>query len=460
MQKYFRKDEYYEELLKAGISAVKAGHLLEGRRILEKAARIKTTDARLYIWLSGATEDKAERRVYLEKAVAAEPGNASARRALLLLNEKFDKDRLIPEEEQVKPRRPTLPEDAHSQVYPCPHCGARLAYQVESGGLGCAHCGFIQMVDRVPAADRAEQTLDFVLATTRAHRWAEAQQRVVCSQCGALSLLPPGQTADRCAYCASNRVVASAESVELIDPQAIVPFFIAEKQASRLVSAWWTQGLTSPDDLAGRASILEIHPVYLPFWTFDGAAEFPYTCQVNLKSVGSDHWVSRTGVVYELFDDILVPGAKSLPPETLASIEPFHLKEVVAFQPEFLAGWPAVSYDRTLADASLLARQKVTSTVRCSLPDRIETGSQKRHIRLGGGQWSAMTYKYIMLPVWVGSYSYRGRRYSLLVNGQTGKVGGEKPHDRTKIILLTAIALGLLAALAISLSYLWPLLSQ
>jgi hypothetical protein len=40
-----------------------------------------------------------------------------------------------------------------------------------------------------------------------------------------------------------------------------------------------------------------------------------------------------------------------------------------------------------------------------------------------------VTFKHVLLPLWVGTYRYRGRQYPVLINGQTGKVSGEKPRD-------------------------------
>jgi hypothetical protein len=47
-----------------------------------------------------------------------------------------------------------------------------------------------------------------------------------------------------------------------------------------------------------------------------------------------------------VFDDILVPGMKALKLPELVAVEPFNLKDVVEFRPEYVAGWPTLSYDR------------------------------------------------------------------------------------------------------------------
>ena len=75
----------------------------------------------------------------------------------------------------------------------------------------------------------------------------------------------------------------------------------------------------------------------------------------------NDHprWVTRNGVESEVFDDVLVPGMKALKLPELIAVEPFNLKDVIEFHPEYVAGWPVLSYDRPLSDASLLARERV-----------------------------------------------------------------------------------------------------
>lgn len=103
--------------------------------------------------------------------------------------------------------------------------------------------------------------------------------------------------------------------------------------------------------------------------------------------------------------------------------------------PDFWPAGPLLIYNRSLSDASLLGRELVTRKIRNQLYHLIEPGKEKRNLRTGTGNWSGMTFKHILLPLWVGTYHYGGKGYRLLINGQTGKVIGEKPKDRVKIIL-------------------------
>jgi hypothetical protein len=146
---------------------------------------------------------------------------------------------------------------------------------------------------------------------------------------------------------------------------------------------------------------------------------------------------------------VVIPGLKKISKHDLARIEPFKLTDLVEFLPEYLAGWVALTYDQPLADASLRAREKVIQKVRSSLPGLVEPTRQKRNFSIGAGKWSGLTYKLGLLPIFIGNYPFQGKRYRILVNGQTGKVGGEKPVDTLKIAMIIVTGVILFAVIVL-----------
>jgi hypothetical protein len=251
-------------------------------------------------------------------------------------------------------------------------------------------------------------------------------------------------------------LIDSEETQGLVDPHAIAVMQVNERQATEKVVAWLGKGWTVPDDLKESAQKSLLRPAYYPFWTFDGTLELHWSCEVNEGTGESSRWVRRSGAEYEMFDDVLVPGLKSMKFKDLNELGDFNLKDVVEFRPDYLAGWPALTYDCPLAKASLLAREQVVRKVRRELHFRVLAGQQKRDLDSGGVNWSDMTFKHVLLPVWIGRYRYRGREYRIMVNGQTGHVTGEKPKDRIKTlaiiisVIATLILLGLIGAIIAS----------
>jgi hypothetical protein len=55
-----------------------------------------------------------------------------------------------------------------------------------------------------------------------------------------------------------------------------------------------------------------------------------------------------------------------------------------------------------------------------------------------------LTFKHVLLPVWLAAYKYRGKTYRFVVNGQTGRVQGERPYSAFKITV--AVIIGLIIA--------------
>lgn len=442
-------DQEFEVLLREAIAALKGGNRQQARRLLGRAARIHGTDARVWVYLSGTTDDVAEQRTYLEKAVAADPSNASARRGLVMLSEKLDKSRVMEEGSSVEVNADDKPAEVQGQAQLCPRCGGRLHFDIETVSIRCENCNYKHGEATEPLAEDTEQVMDYVLPTTRAHLWVETQQRVTCGACGAVTLLPAEQTADHCPYCGSHRFIRSAEMSELIDPQGICLMRVDAKTARLRAKEWLGKGWFSPDELADKE--VELEAAYYPFWIFSGTVELPWTGEVNAGNRKNAHWVAISGSEVKFFDNILVNGIRAMGIEDVKSIAPFNLKEMVEFMPENLAGLNALCYDHPMADASLVAREQVVQKMSRTLYNVVEPGREKRNLSGRGGRWSGMTFKHILLPVWVGTYKYKGKSYRVLVNGQTGKVGGSKPQDLGKAaiwviggVLSLAIAAGIL----------------
>jgi hypothetical protein len=55
------------------------------------------------------------------------------------------------------------------------------------------------------------------------------------------------------------------------------------------------------------------------------------------------------------------------------------------------------------------------------------------------------TFKHILVPVWLASYTYGTRSFQVVINGYTGKMAGEHPYSWVKILFAVLAALALLA---------------
>ena len=60
-------------------------------------------------------------------------------------------------------------------------------------------------------------------------------------------------------------------------------------------------------------------------------------------------------------------------------------------------------------------------------------------------EFGALTYKHLLLPVWLLVYRFRGEPYQVAVNAVTGEVQGARPWSFWKILLTVLLVAGLVA---------------
>jgi DNA-directed RNA polymerase subunit RPC12/RpoP len=448
-----------KDLVRNGRAALRAGERDRARQLLTRATEYDRDNSDAWLWLSATTDDLAEQKQYLEWAVAANPANSAAVRGLGMVTGKIKTEDLVPAGQTVIPQAPAQPEPASAALtFTCPQCGGRLRFDPANQDLRCDNCGFKHAVERTPAPG-PEIVLEYSLATRQGQSWAVAERRFTCQQCSAQTILPPGQTSNTCPFCGSPALVAAADDADLIMPHAVIPMQQTAVSIAERVRTWLGRDFFAPDDLTKLAHSSRLQPVYVPFWRFSLTLTLFWRAQT---AKGRDQrWIWQDGDTTFFYDDFLQPGAHALPIDLLSAIGPFDLTGLVRYQPEFLAGWPAGSYDVPLAQASLDTRAAVVSDASKKVWSKAIPGASIATLQVLRPEYKGQTFQLVLLPVWVGAYKYRSKIYRVLANGQTGKVAGDRPTDRLKVTLLLALVAAALVPLAVAL-YLWlgPLLTR
>ncbi len=453
-----RRRNTAENLYQHGRQALAAHERTRARALLLQAVDYNRGHSEAWLWLTATTSDPVEQKQYLEWAIAADPGNVAARRGLGLLTGQINRADLAPPEVEATaaPAASSEPQAVSlRRTFDCPQCGGRLRFDPALVDLRCENCGFVEVVAEAPAA--AEAVLDFALPTRQSRRWAEAERRFTCGQCGAGAVLPVGATSQTCPFCASAALVAAPEEADLLPPQGVIPMGLAAEAVQAHVRAWLGQGRFTPDDLLQLARRRPLQPVYVPFWRFSSALTTRWRAQVTEGEGRSAQSVWRDGEETFFYPRWLQAGTRALPADLLRQIEPFDLEGLVAYKPEYLAGWPAGTYDLSLAQASLDAQAGMLKDATRKLGPRVASHSMPGRLvsewQVSGTDFTGQTYQLVLLPVWIGHYQYRGRGYRVVVNGQSGQVAGDKPLDEVKVALL--IGLGLAALLVLGVAAWW-----
>jgi len=339
-----------------------------------------------------------------------------------------------------------------------------LDFDPRSEGLSCPYCGTACQVAR---SEEEIEELDFQGVLDQAEEEQEVEDRLdsKCDACGASTTFEANVTSAECPFCGTN-VVLAGRSTKIIKPRSVLPFKVEFNKATAKFRSWVKGRWFAPTKLKQLASVTGgISGVYIPYWTYDCATTSAYrgergdNCEVREASaaIGRGPRVSRgktatkirwnavRGSVHKTFDDVLVVGSESLPRRFADRLEPWDLENLAPYSDGFLSGFRAESYQIGLKPGFECARKVIDGRIRTAVREEIGGDHQRIHKVTTG--YDAITFKHVLLPVWISAYRYQGKVYRFLINGRTGEVQGERPYSWIKIVLAILVGLSALTAL-------------
>ncbi|MEM1003898.1 MAG: TFIIB-type zinc finger domain-containing protein [Pseudomonadota bacterium] len=347
--------------------------------------------------------------------------------------------------------------------FPCDQCGADYRFDPGNGTLICDHCGHSTAISSGPwgAAVLRELNFDAAIADRLPDAEIEETRVLSCPNCAAQVEFDPDTHAAECPFCATP-VVTDTGINRHIKPKGVLPFALDERAAHTAMGEWLGRLWFAPNGLREYARKgRRMQGIYVPYWTFDADTKTKYrgergTVYYETHTVMRDgkrvqqqvpkvRWSPKSGRVARFFDDVLVLASRSLPKQYTDALEPWDLPELEPYQPEYLAGFRAEAYTVELADGYTEARTYMARVIERDV--RFDIGGDRQRIHAVDTDVSDVTFKHILLPVWMAAYKYRGQTYRFVVNGRTGWVQGERPWSALKITI--AVVLGLLIAAAV-----------
>lgn len=351
----------------------------------------------------------------------------------------------------------SAPQGSAQVQFPCENCGSTQGYTPGSDRLTCESCGHVNRVNpyRVSIHERDfHRGLDLdVLERVEEQAERETRSTVKCGACAAEFDFSDYEHAGECPYCASN-IVLDAGRHRRLKPQALIPFAIDRRQAVEAFDQWVKGLWFAPGALSSRARRSErLRGIYVPHWTYDSFTQSrysgmrgvnyvvpeTYTVVENGRTVTRTRMVTRIrwtpvrGRVSRDFDDVLVVASQTLPFSLAQQLRPWPLGDLQAYQPDYLSGFRSEIYQLGLREGFARACDQMAPVIRRDV--RRDIGGDHQRITHLNTQYDDITFKLLLLPMWIASFKYNHKTYRFLVNAITGRVAGERPYSFAKIAL-------------------------
>jgi hypothetical protein len=338
-----------------------------------------------------------------------------------------------------------------------------MAWDAGTGGLLCGYCGHTRAVAATGRVDE-QSYLEFLeKGAARLQPMASNAMQARCDSCGAVVNFTPPETATECDFC-GVRIVAQPKAADpLVAPHGVLPFRVPEKAAMQNFNAWLGSLWFAPSKLKELAAADKMSSVYIPYWTYDAMTVSDYSGQrgehytdwetytengqTKTRAVQKTRWYSASGTVSRQFDDVCVPATVSLRREYLERLEPWDLAELQSYEPAFLSGHKAQTYQVPLDGG--FERFKEIAYDQIFQDCRQDIGGDEQRVHDIDTRYSDITFKHLLLPIYAGAYRFNGNTYQIVVNGRTGEVQGGRPYSWLKI---GALALFILILILIAIS--------
>ena len=353
-------------------------------------------------------------------------------------------------------------DDGQARVFPCESCGADLEFHIGQQKLKCPYCGFQKEIELRDDVQVVEQ--DFHATIARIEQQHEhgrtdetGNQELHCESCGGTVMFAGTLTSTSCPWCdAPIQRESIHTATHRIPVDGVMPFLIEKERAQLVLKEWINSRWFAPNEFRRRGINGKFDGFYLPFWTYDsltfssyvGQRGEDYTVTVgsgkNRRTETRTNWYPASGKFQRFFDDVLVCASDGLPTALIDELEPWPMERLTPFTQQLLAGLFARTYDVALEVGFDEAREYIKSELDSDVRRRI--GGDRQSVSSIKTRHDAITFKHLLLPVWMLAYRYHDKTFRVFVNAATGEVQGERPYSWAKITLLV---LAIAAAVAL-----------
>ncbi len=355
-----------------------------------------------------------------------------------------------------------MPEAIAKQKFSCPACGAAAEWNPGKQALVCPFCGTTSPAQMELDAAGVQRIKEHDLVTAirgipdDKRGWQAKKTSVKCQSCQAISVFDPERVGQRCDFCGSAALVPYEEIKEAFSPESLLPIKISETHVRESIRRWYGSRWFAPNKLKRAALTDTVRGLYIPYWTFDAQVYAEWTAESGYyyyetesytdaqgkrqtRQVRKIRWQRSSGDLDHFFDDEMVPASRGVQPGLLRKVEPFPTKELAPYNAGFLSGWVVERYQIDLVAAAQHAREGMDAKARSLCAQQVP-GDTHRNLDVDA-DYSAQTFKHILVPVWLLTYNYGAKSFQVVINGFTGTIAGKYPLSWVKIFFAVLAAL-------------------
>ncbi|MCR4908760.1 MAG: hypothetical protein K5985_08000 [Lachnospiraceae bacterium] len=338
--------------------------------------------------------------------------------------------------------------------FKCKSCTGDLIFNIAGQDLFCPFCE-----SRFPVSEYTEDK------AAEEHEVFEATV-FTCTQCGAELISPDNSAVAFCSYCGTEALLEGRVSEEK-RPKRMIPFKITKEDCRTAYLQKVKASPYAPKEFSDPKFLEKFRGIYIPYWEYDMAFEKSPEYKVRESYTSGDYNITNeykvkpdlSGTAFKVVED----ASSGFDDEIARQIAPYQEKELVDFNPAYLAGFFADTADVEGEVYEDLAKLNAEDRMLSAVTGQFRSGATTQGVPAASAERSEFFGTRVkeremqFLPVWFLTWR-KGKRVAYgVVNGATKQLAAEIPVDIGKFLGISAIiAAALFLILTITSTLLMP----
>lgn len=332
-------------------------------------------------------------------------------------------------------------------IYKCPNCNGPLEYNPVTDEMECAYCGGgytmqemntdvqikkkeVQLSETAGTSEEEEISVNGMEKEISAAEedFLEEMEMMeckiyTCSSCGGELAVNNTEVSTYCAYCGQPTIIYSRVS-KTRKPKYIIPFRVTKEEAVEKFRKHIRRNLLAPGK-AKKIDLEMIKGIYVPYFLFDVyyQDELTYALKKTSRIIKAKCELQK----------VCCDASTVVEDEFAHYLEPYDFSELREFEGGYLSGFYADRNDLSARQLTNVAVRRCKELFEDELRREI-----KQKVKFTSHDSNYKFYKadYTLMPVWFMTFRWKEKPYTMMVNGQTGKVVGSSPLSKGKIAVM------------------------
>lgn len=331
----------------------------------------------------------------------------------------------------------------------CQNCGSELVYNPK---IGCLTCKYCETNYFLPKKNEKAVLVRQYGSDFHPNQLNTSLIAYKCNSCSNVYYLSSEEMSKKCPNCGSNSCSIVEDEGYCAD--GIIPFKLTREQAAEVFAKHLKRQGNIPNNLKKLAKEQKLMGVFIPVWNFKFNVDSVYSASATeVKQYSDGTFYSSYKPVYgekhkrvKSLDESATTAESD---EFLDLFDETDYADIIPYSPEYSYGYRVDKINKDIHDYYHDISKKIENDMTRDVKKKVLSSYKEVSNLSVDSRVSDVFFNFTYVPVYVNTYTYKGKVYKTYISGTTGKVIGKSPRTLKGALKTLLKILGVAAVIAL-----------